>query len=184
MIKRLIHAVTGVLLLASAVQHGWRLPLCQAGSVQRPRHNWKPRLGGVYWLDSLAGRQTGRAALTLQSSRPVLVDIKTTRPALAIAFGLTCGIRISNPFILFLDGTDVGTPASPEDAMQIFGATGNAEFIPEHSIPLNLTGTPRPTGVTTATATPGRRRHFTRRWCNTSPAPPGRNPSGKICRRR
>jgi len=104
--------------------------------------NWKPRLGGVYWLDSRAVVKQAAPYLT-QSSRPVLVDIKTDATGFGYRFDLNSwdpqsAIHSYYPW----DGTDAGTPASPEDAMQIFGATGNAQFIMNIPIPLNLTSTP------------------------------------------
>src|SRR5258708_254553 len=49
MVKKLIHAACGILLLASTVQSGWAVNLPGwVGSTAQ--HNWKPRLGGVYWL--------------------------------------------------------------------------------------------------------------------------------------
>jgi hypothetical protein len=141
MIKKLIYAACGFLILTSAVSNGW-----SAGSPSwvgsTTQFNWKPRLGGVYWLDSRAVVKEAAPSLT-QSPRPVLVDIKSDATGFGYRFDLNTwdsqsAIHSYYPW----DGTDAGTPASPEDAMQIFGATGNAEFILNIPIPLHLTGTP------------------------------------------
>ncbi|HXT42256.1 MAG TPA: Ig-like domain-containing protein, partial [Candidatus Angelobacter sp.] len=105
-------------------------------------HNWKPRLGGVYWLDSLAVVKQAAPYLQ-QSSRPVLVDIKTDATGFGYRFDLNSWDAKSAIHSYYSwDGTDSGTPASPEDAMNIFGATGNAEFILNIPIPLFLTNSP------------------------------------------
>ncbi|HEY2329659.1 MAG TPA: Ig-like domain-containing protein [Verrucomicrobiae bacterium] len=141
MIKTMIHAACGVLLLASTVQNGWAVNLPSwVGSTAT--HNWKSRLGGVYWLDSRAVVKQAAPNLT-QSSRPVLVDIKSD----AVGFGYRFDLNTwdsQSPIHTYYpwDGTDAGTAASPEDVMQILGATGNAEFVLNIPIPLHLTNQP------------------------------------------
>ena len=139
--KKVIRAVTGILLLASAAQSGWAVILPSwVGSTAT--HNWQPKLGGVYWLDSLAVVKLAAPALT-QYSQPVLVDIKTDATGFGYRFDLNSWDPQSAIHSYYSwNGTDDGTPASPEDAMQIFGATGKAQFILNIPIPLNLTGTP------------------------------------------
>lgn len=112
------------------------------GWVGAATHNWKPRLGGVYWLDSRAVVKQAAPYLT-QSSRPVLVDIKSDATGFGYRFDLNSwdaqsAIHSYYPW----DGTDAGTPASPEDALNIFGATGKAEFIMNIPTPLSLTASP------------------------------------------
>jgi len=105
-------------------------------------HNWKPRLGGVYWLDSLAVVKQAAPYLK-QSSRPVLVDIKTDATGFGYRFDLNSWDSQAPVHSYYSwDGTDNGTPASPEDALKIFGATGNAEFILNIPVPLYLTNAP------------------------------------------
>ncbi|HZI33659.1 MAG TPA: hypothetical protein VFF11_15060, partial [Candidatus Binatia bacterium] len=141
MIKKLIHALCGTLLLASTVPSGWAVNLPGwIGSTAQ--FNWKPRLGGVYWLDSRAVVKQAAPCLT-QSARPVLVDIKSDATGFGYRFDLnTWDAQSAIHTYYSWDGTDAGTPASPEDAMQIFGATGNAQFILNIPIPLHLTSTP------------------------------------------
>jgi hypothetical protein len=139
---KLIRALTGVLLLASAAQSGWAATTLPNWVGPTATHNWKPRLGGVYWLDSRAVVKAAAPSLA-QSSRPVLVDIKSDATGFGYRFDLnTWDSQSAIHSYYSWDGTDAGTPASPEDAMQIFGATGNAEFILNLPTPLNLTGTP------------------------------------------
>ncbi|HWW03066.1 MAG TPA: Ig-like domain-containing protein [Candidatus Acidoferrum sp.] len=105
-------------------------------------HNWQPRLGGVCWLDSRAVVKQAAPYLA-QSSRPVLVGIKSDATGFGYRFDLNSwdsqsAIHTYYPW----DGTDAGTAASPEDVFNIFGATGNAEFILNIPIPLRLTNSP------------------------------------------
>src|SRR5258706_5258604 len=141
MIKKLIHAACGILLLASVAQNGWAVNLPSwVGSTAT--HNWKPRLGGVYWLNSRAVVKAAAPTLT-QSARPVLVDIKSDATGYGYRFDLNSWDSQSAIHSYYSwDGTDAGTPDSPEDVMQIFGATGNADFILILPTPLNLTSTP------------------------------------------
>jgi hypothetical protein len=112
------------------------------GWVGPASHNWKPRLGGVYWLDSLAVVKQAAPYLQ-QSSKPVLVDIKTDATGFGYRFDLNSWDAKSAIHSYYSwDGTDNGTPASPEDALNIFGATGKAEFILNIPIPLFLTNSP------------------------------------------
>ncbi len=127
--------------MASVVQ-GSRAAALPGWVGSTAQFNWKPRLGGVYWLDSRAVVKQAAPYLT-QSSRPVLVDIKSDATGFGYRFDLNSwdpqsAIHSYYPW----DGTDAGTAASPEDALQIFGATGNAQFIINIPIPLNLTSTP------------------------------------------
>lgn len=141
MIKQMIHAVCGILLVTSTAQSGWAasLPIWVGSTAQ---FNWKPRLGGVYWLDSRAVVKQAAPYLS-QSSRPVLVDIKSDATGFGYRFDLNSWANNSAIYTYYpWDGTDAGTPASPEDAMQIFGGTSNAQFIINLPIPLNLTSTP------------------------------------------
>src|SRR5258706_14538587 len=128
MIKKLIHAACGILLLASVAQNGWAVNLPSwVGSTAT--HNWKSRLGGVYWLASRAVVKQAAPYLT-QSSRPVLVDIKSDATGFGYRFDLDSWDSQSAVHSYYpWDGTDNGTPASPQDALDIFGATSNAEFI-------------------------------------------------------
>ncbi|HEX4644327.1 MAG TPA: Ig-like domain-containing protein [Verrucomicrobiae bacterium] len=127
--------------MASTAQNGWTVNLPGwVGSTAQ--FNWKPRLGGVYWLDSRAVVKQAAPNLT-QSSRPVLVDIKSDAVGFGYRFDLNSWDSQSPIHTYYSwDGTDAGTPASPEDAMQIFGATGNAEFILNIPVPLHLTNSP------------------------------------------
>lgn len=105
-------------------------------------HNWKPMLGGVYWLDSRAVVKLAAPDLK-QSSRPVLVDIKSDATGFGYRFDENSWDPQSSIHTWYnWDGTDNGTPACPEDALQIFGATSNAQFIMNIPIPLNLTNQP------------------------------------------
>jgi len=128
MIKRFVHVLTGLLLFAFIVQHGWAVNLPSwVGSTAT--HNWKARLGGVYWLDSRAVVKQAAPSLT-QSSRPVLVDIKSDAVGYGYRFDLNTWDSRSPIYTYYSwDGTDANTAASPEDVMNILGATGNAEFI-------------------------------------------------------
>jgi len=105
-------------------------------------HNWKPRLGGVYWIGSRAVVKEAAPYLK-QSARPVLVDIKADATGFGYRFDLNqwdpqTGIHGDYSW----DGSDTGTPASPEDVFQFFGATSNAEFVLNIPIPRYLTSTP------------------------------------------
>ncbi len=105
-------------------------------------HNWKPRLGGVYWLNSRSVVKQA-APYFSQSPRPVLVDIKSDVTGFGYRFDLNSWDPHEDSHSWFLwDGTDAGTPASPEDAFNIFGATSNAEFILNIPIPRTLTNNP------------------------------------------
>jgi len=141
MIRKLINAACGVLLLASTVQSGWAVNLPSwVGSTAT--HNWKSRLGGVYWLDSRAVVKQAAPYLS-QSARPVLVDIKSDAVGFGYRFDLNTWDAQSPVHTYYpWDGTDAGMAASPEDVMQILGATGNAEFILNIPIPLHLTNNP------------------------------------------
>ena len=114
--------------------------------VGSTRHNWKPRLGGVYWLNSRAVVKQAAPYLT-QHSRPVLVDIKSDCRGFGYRYDLNSWNSQEEVHSWFTwDGTDAGTPASPEDAFNIFGATGNAEFILNIPIPRSLTTNPTTDG--------------------------------------
>jgi len=109
-------------------------------------HNWKPRLGGVYWLNSRAVVKQAAPYLS-QHSRPVLVDIKSDCRGFGYRYDLNSWDSQEEVHSWFTwDGTDAGTPASPEDAFNIFGATGNAEFILNIPIPRSLTTNPTTDG--------------------------------------
>src|SRR5258707_114217 len=138
---KLLRAVIGVLLLAPAALSGWAASL--PGWVDSTAtHNWQPRLGGVYWLDSRTVVKQAAPYLA-QSSRPVLVDIKSDATGFGYRFDLNSWDSQSAIHSYYSwDGTDGGTPASPEDALNIFGATGNAQFILNIPIPLHLTNSP------------------------------------------
>src|SRR5579859_1527124 len=126
---KLVRAVIGVLLLAPAAQSGWAAVTLPSWVGSTPTHNWQPRLGGVYWLDSRTVVKQAAAYLA-QSSRPVLVDIKSDATGFGYRFDLNSWDSQSAIHTYYSwDGTDAGTAASPEDAIQIFGATGNAQFI-------------------------------------------------------
>jgi hypothetical protein len=140
--KKLLRAVTGILIWASVAQSGWAQATLPSWVGSTAAFNWQPRLGGVYWLDSRAVVKQAAPNLT-QSSRPVLVDIKTDATGFGYRFDLNTwdaqsAIHSYYPW----NGTDAGTPASPEDALQIFGASSNAQFILNIPIPLNLTSVP------------------------------------------
>ena len=105
-------------------------------------HNWKPMLGGVCWMDSRAVMKLAAPYLK-QSARPVLVDIKSDAVGFGYRFDQNAWMSDSPIHTWFSwDGTDSGTPSSPEDSLQIFGATSNAQFIVNIPIPLNLTNQP------------------------------------------
>src|SRR5712671_5526998 len=87
MIKSLIHAFIGVLLLASAAPSGWAGTALPGWVGSTATHNWKARLGGVYWLDSRAVVKQAAPSLA-QSSRPVLVDIKSDAVGYGYRFDL------------------------------------------------------------------------------------------------
>lgn len=119
--------------LAAAALPGWVGPAL---------FNWKPKLGGVCWMDSRAVMKEA-APYVKQSSRPVLVDIKTDATGFGYRFDENSWASDSSIRSWFnWDGTDAGTPTSPEDALQYFGATSNAQFILNIPIPLNLTNQP------------------------------------------
>lgn len=139
---KLFRVVTGFLLLASVAQRGWAVTNLPNWVGSTATHNWQPRLGGVYWLDSRAVVKQAAPYLA-QDSRPVLVDIKSDGVGFGYRFDLNTWDSQSSIHSYYpWDGTDSGTPASPEDAMQIFGATSNAEFILNIPIPLHLTNSP------------------------------------------
>jgi len=139
---KFIRAFTGVLLLASVAQSGWAVTTLPNWVGTTATHNWKARLGGVYWLDSRAVVKQAAPALS-QSSRPVLVDIKSDAVGYGYRFDLnTWDSRSPIHTYYSWDGTDANTAASPEDVFNILGATGNAEFILNIPIPLHLTNTP------------------------------------------
>ncbi|PYM09786.1 MAG: hypothetical protein DME18_17435 [Verrucomicrobia bacterium] len=105
-------------------------------------HNWKPRLGGVYWLNSREVVKQAAPYLS-QCSKPVLVDIKADCRGFGYRFDMDSWDSRDESHSWFLwDGTDKGTPASPEDAFNLFGASGNAEFILNIPIPRTLTANP------------------------------------------
>jgi hypothetical protein len=105
-------------------------------------HNWKPSLGGVYWLNSRAVVKQA-APYFLQNARPVLVDIKSDAIGYGYRFDLDSWDAQSTIHGYYSwNGTDAGTPASTEDVMNILGATGNAEFILNIPIPMQLTNSP------------------------------------------
>ena len=105
-------------------------------------HNWTPRLGGVYWLNSRAILKQV-APYFSEYPKPVLVDIKSNASGFGYRFDLDSWDSWEETHSWFLwNGTDQGTPASPEDAFNIFGATGNAEFILNIPIPRTLTANP------------------------------------------
>src|SRR5271169_3071532 len=124
--KRVLGAVIGVLGLAFAVQNG-RAANLPSWVGATATHHWQPVLGGVYWLDSRAVVKQAAPYLS-QSSRPVLVDIKSDATGFGYRFDLGSWDSRSAIYSYFRwDGTDGGTPASPEDAFNILGATGNAQ---------------------------------------------------------
>jgi hypothetical protein len=110
--------------------------------VGAPGHNWTPRLGGVYWLNSRAILKQV-APYFAEYSKPVLVDIKSNVTGFGYRFDLDSWDSREESHSWFLwNGTDQGTPASPEDAFNILGASGNAEFILNIPIPETLTTSP------------------------------------------
>src|SRR6266852_396182 len=118
----LFRAVTGIFLLASAAQSGRAANTLLNWVASAATHNWQPRLGGVYWLDSRAVVKQAAPYLT-QSSRPVLVDIKSDATGFGYRFDLDSWDSQSAVHSYYpWDGTDNGTPASPQDALDIFGA--------------------------------------------------------------
>ena len=139
--KRVLGAVMGILGLARPCRTGRRanLPSWVGATAS---HHWQPALGGVYWLDSRAVVKQAAPCLS-QSSRPVLVDIKSDATGFGYRFDLDSWDSRSAIYSYYRwDGTDGGTPASPEDAFNILGATGNAQFVLHLPIPRYLTNTP------------------------------------------
>src|ERR1700722_18243014 len=84
--KRILRAFAGAILMASVAQSGWTQATLPSW-VGPVTHNWQPSLGGVYWLDSRAIVKQAAPYLT-QSSRPVLIDIKSDCTGFGYRFDL------------------------------------------------------------------------------------------------
>src|ERR1700683_3075152 len=120
--KGLLRAVAGVFMLVSIAPSGQAQATLPSWVGSTQAFNWQPRLGGVYWLDSHAVVKQAAPFLT-QSSRPVLIDIKTDATGFGYRFDENSWDPGSAIYSYYpWNGTDAGTPASPEDALKTFGA--------------------------------------------------------------
>jgi hypothetical protein len=101
-----------------------------------PTHTWSPRLGGCIWYTSIGETTAVASAVAAEYPRPLLVGLKSEVPQNGYRFDLDSWDTRNQTYSYWTDR------ASWENLLQVWGATGNAEFILNVPCPITLQDNP------------------------------------------